>query len=112
MAAEAATGRTPERLITPAIPDCFDRHLHIWLELHARRQVGMAGLLPISWPDLAAYCAVTRERLTRQDLHALNVIEQEFFESRTEAQKRTESAASRKGALEGTHAGKPRGRSR
>jgi hypothetical protein len=68
----------------------------MWLELHARRQVGMAGLQPLSWPDLAAYVTVTRERLSREDLHILNVIEEEFFASRSEAQKRKDSAASRK----------------
>ena len=57
MAAEAATGRTPDRLRTPAIPDCFERHLAVWLALHERRQVGMGGLQPIGWPDLAAYCS-------------------------------------------------------
>jgi hypothetical protein len=56
----------------------------------------MAGLQPLSWPDLAAYTTVTRERLSRQDLHWINVIEEEFFASRSEAQKRSDGAASAK----------------
>ena len=97
MAAEAATGRRPERLNTPPVPVCFERHMAIWLDLHQRRQAGW-GLAPISWVDLASYCTVMGETFTRQDLEVLKWIEDEFFASRDAAEARRAKAAERRSA--------------
>ena len=94
-AAEAATGRTPARLNPPPVPACYERHMALWLELHQGRFGGM-GLTPLSWQDIHAFCTVTGEPLSRDDVRIIRLIEAAFFASREAAEERLAKSADRK----------------
>lgn len=84
----------PERLKVPPIPHAFGRAMRIWRDLHHHRETGM-GLGTITWPDMHAYQQMTGDRLSRGDIAALEVIDEEFFASRAAAEERRGKAAER-----------------
>jgi hypothetical protein len=99
-AAEEATGRLHPRLHPDPIPDCFERQMALWLELHQGRSAGW-GLTPLSWQDMSAFCFVTGEALSRNDVRIIRLIEAEFFASREAAEERRQKSAERKARPDG-----------
>lgn len=67
----------------------------IWQELHRSRSAGPMGMCTIGWAEFHGYVAVTGDRLSPGDIAAIRVIEDCFFESRTEAEERRAKAAAK-----------------
>jgi len=70
--------------------------MRLWQDLHRHRQTGM-GIGTITWPDFDAYQRVTGEALSRGDISAIEIIDEEFFASRAAAEDRKAEAAKRRG---------------
>lgn len=92
--ASATTGRRHPKLDLPPIPDAFVRAMRIWQDLHRNRQTGM-GLGNLTWPDFHAYAVMAEEKLTRDDIELVRVIDDEFHASRAAAEERRNKKASR-----------------
>jgi hypothetical protein len=85
---ERATGRPHKGLQLKPIPAAFERSLYLWQELHRGRSLGGLGLGPLSWQDIHAFCQITNERLSADQLEAIRVIDAEFFASQAAAEDR------------------------
>lgn len=70
--------------------------MRVWQELHRHRQTGM-GLGTITWPDMHAYSAMTGDVLSRGDIEAIRIIDEEFGASRAAAEERRQKAEAKKG---------------
>lgn len=81
------TKRMPERLKVPPIPAAFDRAMRLWQDLNSGRSMGGFGVAPFSWQDFDAFCRMTGERLSRDDIDAVHAIDAEFFASQAAAEK-------------------------
>lgn len=79
----------PEKLNIPEVPGCFAHCVLLWQELHRNREAGgMGGVGSITWRDLHAFTSVTGTSLSKGDIEAIRVIEDEFFASKIEADER------------------------
>lgn len=85
----------PERLRVPPIPHAFERAFRIWRDMHAWRQTGL-GLSRLTMGDLRHYMDVYRDPLSRGDIAALAIIEDEFHASRAAAEERRQKVAEKK----------------
>lgn len=90
-----ATGRRSPRLDHGPVPPAFERAMLLWLDLHQNRDTGGMAISRLSWRDLHAYAAVMQEEFSRGDLEAVRVIEEEFFASKSEADKHRRDAEDR-----------------
>lgn len=77
---EKSTGKRPKELDGP---DCPDTLTHLWqwfLELHSARSYGQHGPNPLTYPDIAAWSALTAANPTPWEVTALKRIDATWLE--------------------------------
>jgi hypothetical protein len=65
------TGREPEGLVGPALPAELEGVWTAFHEIAGRRQLGSMGAGPLTYPDLAAWAALTGRHVTPFDVRIL-----------------------------------------